>query len=492
MKLLNRYTVFAIGLLALFVSSCEKPLEIEPKSEFSGAFLETQEGIEALLASAYANGQLNGWGGAADYIALNECTTDVFRCYLGAYFNNTLRKYQDFSFDPGWTSSVIQDYWRQNYRAIRDANILISVIPNHPLLSQVLKDRYLGEAKFIRATAYNFLYDWFGGVPLITETTTNLFPERVSAQEIEDFVISELTAAAPLLPTTVPVSEFGRATRGSALGVLSQFQLNVKKWGDAAQTAQEVINLGVYQLLPNYADIFALDNEGNNEMIYVFPNIDVEPVGSNWTRNVLPGDYPTKAVNAATQVVIPIPFYKTFDANDKRADLILTEYISSKGVFVNLLDPNVGPTGDKYNHPRSFKYPIDENSADPTIGGQDVPYIRYSQILLTRSEGLVMSTGTVSQESLDLLNEVRNRAGLPGYTHTDIPDQATFIDKMLAERGWEFYSEGKRRPDLIRHDRFIQNALDRGISLAKPFHRLFPIPQTEIDANKNLVQNDGY
>ncbi len=68
---------------------------------FRDAFLDTQEGIEALLASAYANGQLNGWGGAADYIALNECTTDVFEDYIGSYYNNTLRKYQDFSFDPG-------------------------------------------------------------------------------------------------------------------------------------------------------------------------------------------------------------------------------------------------------------------------------------------------------------------------------------------------------------------------------------------------------
>ncbi|WP_423130187.1 RagB/SusD family nutrient uptake outer membrane protein [Gaoshiqia sp. Z1-71] len=402
-----------------------------------------------------------------------------------------MRRYQEFSFNPGWTE-VIQPYWRQNYRAIRDANILITTIPDHPLLSQELKDRYLGEAKFLRATAYNFLYDWFGGVPLITENTTDLFPERASAQEIEDFVISELTAAAPLLPTTVSAIEFGRATRGSALGVLSQFQLNTKNWGDAAQTAQQVINLGVYQLLPNYADIFALNNEGNKEMIYVFPNIDVEPVGSNWTRNVLPGDYPTSVVNAATQQTIQDAFYYTFDPNDKRADLIVTQYISNKGVFVDLLNPTSLPLGDKYKHPRSFKYPIDENSADPTIGGQDVPYIRYSQILLTRSEGLVMSTGTVSQEALDLLNEVRNRAGLPDYTLTDIPNQAIFIDKILAERGWELYSEGKRRPDLIRHGRFIQNALDRGITLAKPFHVLFPIPQTEMDANENLMQNEGY
>ncbi len=491
MKSLYKYLVLIISLVSLFVTSCKKTLELEPKSEFSKTFLDTREGVEALLSSAYANGQLNGWGGAADYIALNECTTDVFKDYIGAYYNNTLRKYQDFSFDPGWTA-VIQDYWRKNYRAIRDANILISVIPNHPLLTQELKDRYLGEAKFLRATAYNLLYDWFGGVPLVTETTTDLFPVRASAQEIEDFVISELTAAAPLLPTTVPAAEFGRATRGSALGVLAQFQLNIKKWAEAAQTAQEVINLGVYQLLPNYADIFALGNEGNKEMIYVFPNVDVEPVGSNWTRNVLPGDYPTTVVNAATQSTIQEGFYNTFSANDKRADLILTHYISTRGVYVDLLNPNSAPAGDKYKHPRSFKYPIDENSADPTIGGQDVPYIRYSQILLTRSEGLVMSTGVVSQEALDLLNQVRNRAALASYTLADIPDQSTFIDKILDERGWEFYSEGKRRPDLIRHDRFIQNALDRGITLAKPYQRLFPIPQSEMDANKNLVQNPGY
>jgi starch-binding outer membrane protein, SusD/RagB family len=90
------------------------------------------------------------------------------------------------------------------------------------------------------------------------------------------------------------------------------------------------------------------------------------------------------------------------------------------------------------------------------------------------------------------LNEVRNRAGLTDYSLDDIPDKETFIDKILAERSWELYSEGKRRPDLIRHDRFIQNALDRGISLAKPFHRLFPIPQPEMDANENLIQNPGY
>ncbi len=488
MKIFN--ILFTICLVAFLIVGCEKPLDIEPDSEFSGGFLETPEGIEALLASAYANHQINSWLGC-DRIALEECTTDVFRDYFGYYFNQILRRYQDFSFDAGHTR-IIESYWRQHYRAIRDANILIAKIPDHPMLSDELKDRYLGEAKFIRATAYRLLYSWFGPVPLVTEETTELFPSRATDQEIKDFVISELRAAADLLPRTVSIDEFARATKGGALGVLAQFQLNIKQWADAAQTAKEVIDLDVYELLPDYADIFALDNEGNNELIHVFPNTDAAGIGSNWTRNVLPGNYPTNVINAATQVVIPIPFYNTFDANDKRTELIVTEYVTKNGVFVNLLDPNEGPTGDKFNHPRSFKYPIDEESAVPTIGGQDIPLVRYADILLIRSEGLVMSTGNVSAEALDLLNEVRDRAGLPGYTSADIPDKATFIDRILEERSWEFYSEGKRREDLIRHDRFIQNALDRGITLAKPHQRLFPIPQTEIDANENLVQNDGY
>lgn len=490
MKLLNKYLVH-IFLLCLFAVSCEKPLDIDPPSEFSGSFLDTQEGMEALLASAWGNFTNLDQGGA-NRIHMEEMTTDMF-FNLGAwFFNNVTNRYQEFNFDPGHIA-IIGPFWKDCYRSIRDANILITEIPDHPLLSDELKTQYLGEAKFIRATSYRLLNSWFGGAPLITETTTELFATRASTLEIQDFVISELKAAAPMLPITRPDSEYGRATRGAALGVLAQYQLNTKRWGDAAKTAQDVMNLGVYNLLPIYKDIFSLDNEKNKELIFVFPYIGASTsVGNGIIRNMLPGDYPTDVVNAATQSIIPIPFYNTFDADDVRRELIITEYNSKGGVFVNLLDPNEGPTGDRHNHPRSFKYPIDETAEEPKVGGQDVPLVRYADILLIRAEGLVMSTGSVSQEALDLLNTIRNRAGLSSYTLTDIPDQDTFINKILDERKWEFFNEAKRREDLLRYDRFIQNALDRGKTLAQPKHRLFPIPQPEIDANKNLVQNDGY
>jgi hypothetical protein len=123
--------------------------------------------------------------------------------------------------------------------------------------------------------------------------------------------------------------------------------------------------------------------------------------------------------------------------------------------------------------------------------GGDIPLIRYADILLSRAEALVMSTGSVSAEALGLLNQIRTRSGLSSYTSQDASTKDQFIDLIIKERGWEFYSEGKRREDFIRQGIFIQNAISRGLP-AKPYQVLFPIPQSEIDANKKLVQNPGY
>ena len=64
-------------------------------------------------------------------------------------------------------------------------------------------------------------------------------------------------------------------------------------------------------------------------------------------------------------------------------------------------------------------------------------------------------------------------------------------DHILQEREWEFYTEMKRREDLIRHGKLISNAKAKGRN-AQPFHVLFPLPITELNANPNLKQNPGY
>ncbi len=64
-------------------------------------------------------------------------------------------------------------------------------------------------------------------------------------------------------------------------------------------------------------------------------------------------------------------------------------------------------------------------------------------------------------------------------------------DFILQERKFGFLFEGKTREDLLRHDLFISDAISRGKN-AQPFHVLCPIPQIDIDANPEIIQNEGY
>lgn len=89
------------------------------------------------------------------------------------------------------------------------------------------------------------------------------------------------------------------------------------------------------------------------------------------------------------------------------------------------------------------------------------------------------------------MNRVRTRSIDDPYTMAEIGGKEEFRDIILQERGWEFYSEGKRREDLIRHGKFIEYALERGLD-ASAHQNVFPYPQSEINANPALVQHDGY
>ncbi|SHJ81106.1 SusD family protein [Tangfeifania diversioriginum] len=117
--------------------------------------------------------------------------------------------------------------------------------------------------------------------------------------------------------------------------------------------------------------------------------------------------------------------------------------------------------------------------------------IRYADILLSRAEALNQLNGPNS-ESIDLINQIRNRAGLEDIQLADFDTREALVEQILKERRWEFWYEGKRRRDLIRNGKFIEYAHNRGISNATENHLWFPIPQSAVDANSLLEQNKGY
>jgi len=110
--------------------------------------------------------------------------------------------------------------------------------------------------------------------------------------------------------------------------------------------------------------------------------------------------------------------------------------------------------------------------------------------LLTRAEALNETDGPNS-ESIDLINQVREKAGIEDLQLSDFANKDLLRTAIFQERSWEFVVEELHRQDQIRQGVFIQQAVDRGIN-AKAFQVLYPIPQGEIDKNSNLTQNDGY
>lgn len=478
--------IFLLAMVQLVVA-CKSTLNIEPASEMSPSLVLTKKGATALLYATYADANFMGDRGA-NRIYAEESTTDVLINFRGL-LNGDLQPFQTWTWIP--TGSFFAQFYNNNYQAIRDANILLASLPENTELTENEKSTMAAEARFLRALSYQLLYGWYGPVPLVTKPFTSSTDDfqipKATEADMTGFIEQELLESAAALPSVAPgPTNTGKATKGAAFGMLTKFYMMLKDWPKAAAMAKQVMDLGVYGIQADYAALFAISNKGNSEMIFVYPAVNKNLAGNVWVANALPPLYPTNVFNTATQVCVPVSFYNTFTANDKRKDLIVTSYTNKNNQVVNLR------TGVDINHPRSLKYPIDPVALD-RFHGDDIPLLRYADIKLCRAEALVQSTGAVPQEALDLLNEIRVRAGLTALLMTDVPDKTTFITTLLRERAWEFYSEGKRREDLLRNDLFLKNASDRGFSArALEFRKRFPFPQAEVDANKNLVQNPGY
>ncbi|MFS4418789.1 RagB/SusD family nutrient uptake outer membrane protein [Maribacter sp. 2307ULW6-5] len=472
-------------VVMLIFSGCNDYLEEEVFTEFDpGDLLQTEQGIERVLIGAYNELHTTSFFGRDMYFTLGEFPTDI-ATQSGGGFERTAILYVNYEWDPA--QGILAGIWNRYYRAIRNANSLLDNIGNVTTLSEEKVARFSAEAAFIRADAYFRLYDFFGPVPLVTTTESLEFEvTRSSEDEMLEFLISELNRAAENLPVTVNAR--GRVTKGAALSLLTKVYLHAKQWQNSANAAQEVIDLGVYQLFPDIETLFSVDNEDNDEFIYVHPAEAQPGEGHVYMPHAFPPRFPIQPnwENFGAQFRTLTSFVNSFEPNDRRLNLILREFTDINGELVQLVEDE---NGNPLDNARSFKYVPDPN-ANARWSGNDQPVIRYADILLSRAEALNEINGP-NAESIELINQVRQRAGASLLQLADFSSTEALRDHILAERGWELFSEGKRRQDLIRHGKLISNAVARGKN-AEPFHELYPLPQREMDANVNLEQNPGY
>lgn len=488
-----RYIKSFLLIAALLLSAgCKEFLEEQVFTEYDPAtFLNTEAGINAVLTATYRQSRPNY---RETWFSFAGWTTDL-QLERGGGYAAPAETFASFNWGP--SNAFFRNNWREIYEAIRNANSLLDNIDEVTAISPDKVAALKGEAQFLRAFNYHVLQDLFGGVPLITSARElNLEPTRASNEETLAFIEAELRAAAANLPVEEELS--GKATKGAALALLGRVLLNAKDWQQAADAFGQVIELRKYQLFTPVEGLFSVENESNSEMIFVFESLNTGP-GWNYTPHAYPVGYPTGQVNYGAQFQLWRWFVDSFHPDDRRAleydpdngkyGWILKNYTDKGGNFVDLMNDEIVPGVEK-KYPRSFKFTPDPNALAQNHGN-DIPIIRYAEVLIGRAEALNELQGP-NQESIDLLNELRARAEAPLYDLADFPTKESLRDQILVERGWEFFTEGHRRWDLIRHGKFISSAQARGKTLAQPYHVLFPIPQTELDANPALIQNQGY
>lgn len=484
MKITKPIICIAAAML-LTTTGCKKFLKEDIYTEYDpGQFGNSVDGFEKVLNSAYAELQVTGYANRNDVYCYGEFCTDVM-LETGGGFEASAKEFITFTWNP--TNDFFNSTWAKGFRAIRNSNVLLDNKDAATAVPPAKLKELVAEARFVRAAAYAYLYNFFGPVPLIT-SAKNIDPAiaRATDEAMSTFIITELTAAAQDLPPRQALR--GKATKGAALAVLCKFYLNKKMWQQCAATAQEIKDLKVYGLFPDIDQLFDVKNENNNEYIFVFPCLAQTNYGNIVMAHTFPPGYPILPnwIIFGAQFKLYTSFVDSFEPDDKRKKMILTEYTNTSGATFQM---NRNAAGQALNNARSFKF-VPDPAGQSADMGNDIPFVRYADILLARAEALNELSGP-TQEVIDLVNEIRDRADATLIKLADYPGKDQLRDFILAERAREFFGEGKRREDLIRQGKFISGAQARGMA-AKPGHVLFPIPQRETEADKNLKQNEGY
>ncbi|HEU5147823.1 MAG TPA: RagB/SusD family nutrient uptake outer membrane protein, partial [Chryseosolibacter sp.] len=285
----------------------------------------------------------------------------------------------------------------------------------------------------------------------------------------------------------------GRATQGAAVALLGKVYIYLKDWQNALTYLNKVSDYG-YALESNFADLWTLNNENNEEVIFSM-KYTATTNGHVMSSDFIPY-FGVEGISATGLETADLSWslHKKFEDADTRKAATITEYWRAPG-----------STDAPSWRPYISKFAVPHSGAS---SGLDIPVLRFADIILLKAEALYHLNEP--DAALTELNKVRTRAfgdTSHNYQLSDISTLDLFIDKLLLERQLELALENQRWFDLVRTDRFMQELAEVEWSYnnttqtaqvvqlnPQPHHRYFPIPQHEIDQSEPgvLVQNDGY
>ncbi|MEX0724020.1 MAG: RagB/SusD family nutrient uptake outer membrane protein [Gracilimonas sp.] len=491
---MSRLKLILVTIVITAFTACDVLDSPEPQQSLpADEGLETVADFESALNGAYNNVQEFSNGDNSGQLAfLNDIITD------DAVWTGSFPTYVEVSAQQMSPSNgSITGQWNGAYEAINSANIILDNLDNLEA-DQAVIDDFRGQALFIRALEYYYLVQYFSlpwgatadnshdGVPLQLESVTSdedfSNPSRATVQEVYDQIITDLETADGLIQNTTP----NKATNAAVTGLLARIALIQGEWTEAANYAGEITGDNAFSLGGSVTEYF--QSELSDESIFEIQHTtqDVpDPANTSLTAVYNPG--------TRDDIQISQPFLDATDAlitDDQQTALDAVDQSVEDTRVTQLLE---GTTAGDSN---SLKYEDVVNAAD------NVPIMRLSEMMLTRAEALAEDANTlldVPQEAFDLVNEIRTRAmivtdnnGAPTdpsiieYDQADFNDKEEFIDAILLERRVELAFEGHRKTDLQRRGEDVG-----GTAWDAP-NLVFPIPESQIDANDNIDQNDGY
>jgi hypothetical protein len=398
------------------------------------------------------------------------------------------------------TNSLANDLWIGYYAVINKCNVVLDQVANDSTgTSDGVKLSAQGEARFLRGYSYFMLVRLFGRVPLV-DKTTDVSGSNIAQSEpdaIYAFIEQDLQFAAANLPATWSSKFIGRATSGSANGILAKVYLTEKKWGAAMASANMVIGSGLYNLSTPYNKIFTEEGENTSESVfeiqaYADANHQEDSYGCQYAnvQGVRGADFANLGWGFNVPSTQLVNAYETGDPREDATVLLCPSPVPTNYGEVFPAEPN----------PRYNKKVYTNPSVRNTVGDQfgwwmNVRILRYADVLLIYAEA-ANETGN-SAEALAKLEMVRARARngdntiLPEVTTTDQGELRTAIQH---ERRIELAMEHDRFFDLVRWGQ-AANALHAAgkNNYLDSRDKLLPIPQAQIDLSKGkLTQNNGY
>ncbi|MCW3462279.1 RagB/SusD family nutrient uptake outer membrane protein [Chitinophaga nivalis] len=461
-------TYFSATMMALLVtgSACNNKLDIEPRQNIeASSAIKTASDVDQLLVGAYAVLGGPGLYGATlvmfpELYATDKASSAKYLGWIGTF--DTPREVANKNISI--TNSDISRTWIQAYRAINIANTVLESLD--VVTDDTQKKAFRGEALFLRATMNFELVRLFGqqwtggvggangqlGIPLITKASSNdeiarQQPARKTVKEVYASIIQDLKEAGSLMLA----ENQNRATKYTAIALLSRVYLQQGDYANALARANEVINDGGFSLNPSVVSVFRTPN--TSESIWELQQNDQNNAGN--ANDGLATFYANLAGGLGRADFNVSPAFKaTFDPNDTRGNELI--YVGA---------------GAKPGNLACGKY---------TAYGQNIPLIRLSELFLTRAECNLRLGSAVGGSPADDLAEVRGRTGAAA-----IP--APTVNDILKERVFEFFGEG-----LAIHDLKRVGSPTYGGVVFNANVLVFPIPQRETSVNKNLEQNPGY